>query len=176
MQLWPDRPAYRGIPVARGTVVISVFTAAPESLDALERACRIAADAHARLIIALVVPPATLEAANAGLAPINPSAAVGASERAISAEAETALRVAARYRHRPEIVHVIDADAVVELAERRQASLIVVGIHRAGFLERLFAGDPSGAVARLAGCDVLVVHTDLERVQSRAARQPAAGG
>lgn len=148
--------------------MISVFTAAPESLDALERACVIAAEAYARLVVALVVPPATLEATNSGVAPIDLSAAVGASERVISVESETVLDVAARRGHRPEIVHVIDADAVVELADRRRASLIVVGIHRAGFLERLFGGDPSGAVARLAGCDVLVVHSPRNSAQHAA--------
>jgi nucleotide-binding universal stress UspA family protein len=48
--------------------------------------------------------------------------------------------------------------AVVEVAERHDADLVVVGTSERGFLERLVFGDLSGALARAADCDVLVVH------------------
>jgi nucleotide-binding universal stress UspA family protein len=47
---------------------------------------------------------------------------------------------------------------IVDIAEQRDADLIVVGTREAGFLERLFGGSVSQGVARHARCDVLVVH------------------
>ncbi len=147
------------VPPEGVALVMAVFTTAPESLDAVERASRIASQTRAGLVVALVVPPATLESADPGLAPVAPAAAAGTPEAVVSAETAALLEVAGRYGQEPEVVQVIDAEAVVELADQRQVSLIVVGAHRAGVLERLFAGDPGGAVVRSAACDVLVVHS-----------------
>lgn len=47
---------------------------------------------------------------------------------------------------------------IVDVAEHRDADLIVVGTRQAGFLERLLGGSVSQGVARRAHCDVLVVH------------------
>jgi nucleotide-binding universal stress UspA family protein len=49
-------------------------------------------------------------------------------------------------------------DEIIEVAEKHQADLIVVGTHEPGLLERLFRGSVSQGVARRAHCDVLVVH------------------
>ena len=49
-------------------------------------------------------------------------------------------------------------DAIVELAEERNADLIVVGTREPGFFERLFGHSVSGSVQRHARCDVLIVH------------------
>jgi nucleotide-binding universal stress UspA family protein len=48
--------------------------------------------------------------------------------------------------------------AILDVAADRNADLIVVGTNEPGFFERLVAGSVSGAVARSASCDVLVVH------------------
>lgn len=50
------------------------------------------------------------------------------------------------------------AEEIVEVAERHDADLIVVGTREPGFLERLLAGSVSQGVARRAHCDVLIVH------------------
>ena len=50
------------------------------------------------------------------------------------------------------------AEAIVELAEERNADLIVVGTREPSFFERLFGSSVSESVQRRAGCDVLIVH------------------
>lgn len=50
------------------------------------------------------------------------------------------------------------SEAIVELAEERNADLIVVGTREPGFLERLLGHSVSGSVQRHAHCDVLIVH------------------
>src|SRR5207248_819732 len=54
------------------------------------------------------------------------------------------------------------ADEIVDVAEQRNADLIVVGTREPGLLERLFEGSVSQGVARRARCDVLIVHPPHE--------------
>ncbi|MGH3078647.1 MAG: universal stress protein [Gaiellaceae bacterium] len=49
------------------------------------------------------------------------------------------------------------ADAIVALADKHDADLIVVGTHERSFLDRLLHGSVSEGVSRHAHCDVLVV-------------------
>ena len=50
------------------------------------------------------------------------------------------------------------ADAILALARERDADLIVVGMRKKGFIERLVEGSVAQNVLRRAPCDVLVVH------------------
>lgn len=50
------------------------------------------------------------------------------------------------------------AEAIIALAEERNADLIVVGMRKKHFLERLVEGSVAQDVMRRATCDVLAVH------------------
>jgi len=50
------------------------------------------------------------------------------------------------------------AEAIVSLAEERHADLIVVGMRKKRFFERLVEGSVAQDVMRRATCDVLAVH------------------
>jgi nucleotide-binding universal stress UspA family protein len=50
------------------------------------------------------------------------------------------------------------AEAIVALAEERNADLIIVGMRKKGFFERLVEGSVAQDVMRRATCDVLAVH------------------
>ena len=53
------------------------------------------------------------------------------------------------------------ADAIVEVADRRGADLIVLGTRELSHVERLLGHSVSEGVQRKARCDVLIVHPDV---------------
>jgi nucleotide-binding universal stress UspA family protein len=50
------------------------------------------------------------------------------------------------------------AQGIIEVAEKHEADMIVVGTREPGFLDRVLGGDVSGTVSRHAHRDVLIVH------------------
>lgn len=123
---------------------------------ALARAAELAAAFDANVIVTSVAQVLVGAAAAHGIGPIDPAdppalhreelghAAAFLSERGIRAEYTVALGDPAK--------------AILELAESRNADLIVVGTREPGLIERLLDPSVSGAVHRKAHCDVLVVH------------------
>ncbi len=126
------------------------------SAHALERAAEIAQAEHASLIVTSIARPLPVAATSHGLGPFDPADPPEA-HRADLEHARELLEntdVSAEYE-----VEVGDpADAIVALADRREADLIVVGTHERRFLDRLLHGSVSDSVTRHAHCDVLIVH------------------
>jgi nucleotide-binding universal stress UspA family protein len=50
------------------------------------------------------------------------------------------------------------AQGIIEVADKHEADLIVVGTREPGFMDRILSGDVSEAVSRRAHRDVLIVH------------------
>jgi nucleotide-binding universal stress UspA family protein len=57
-----------------------------------------------------------------------------------------------------ELAIAFGARVIVQLAEHREADLIVAGTREPGVIERMLGLSVSGAVQRKAHCDVLAVH------------------
>ncbi|HEY8845553.1 MAG TPA: universal stress protein [Candidatus Limnocylindrales bacterium] len=114
------------------------------SRRALDRAIELAQAFGSKLVVASVAPvPAAVGRGGGALDPTDPPD-----------------------RHRDELAvatdHVkqagIAAESILDIAEERSADMIIVGTHEPGLLERLLGQSTSGAVARRAHCDVLIVH------------------
>ena len=123
---------------------------------ALARAAELATAFDSKVIVTSVAKALVGAAAARGVGPVDPvdppelhreelrHAAAFLSERGLHAEYDVALGD--------------PAEKILELAESRDADLIVVGTREAGLLGRLLDPSVSGAVQRKAHCDVLVVH------------------
>ncbi len=100
-------------------------------------------------------------------------------EETVRARAEQALERAAEAARaaglEPEtlLVEGMPADEICALAERREASLVVIGSHGFGPMHRLVFGSVSAAVLHHASCPVLVVRGDADAAPS--APGPAEG-
>jgi nucleotide-binding universal stress UspA family protein len=123
---------------------------------ALARAAELATAFDSKVIVTSVAHALVGAAAARGVGPVDPvdppelhreelrHAAAFLSERGLHAEYDVALGD--------------PAEKILELAESRDADLIVVGTREARLLGRLLDPSVSGAVQRKAHCDVLVVH------------------
>jgi nucleotide-binding universal stress UspA family protein len=147
------------------TIVVGYHGTHPSEY-ALARAAQLARTFGSRVIVADVAAPALLQAAPgaSGLMPydgfntadpgVRPDERLWQQHRARieSFLAETDVPY--------EFAGVVGqpADEIVDVAERNNADLIVVGTREPGFVERLLEGSVSQGVARRAHCDVLIVH------------------
>jgi nucleotide-binding universal stress UspA family protein len=132
---------------------------------ALDRAADLAQAFGSELIVASVITPVDL--VPVGETVTMPLAPLVAPAIDPELEAERWQEIADEARRRlgergltAEIVSPVGdaANEIVDVAEERDADLIVVGTHEPGFLDRLLAGSVSQGVARRAHCDVLIVH------------------
>ena len=144
------------------TIVVSFDESEPAE-RALARAADLAEAFGATLVVAAVaVPPVP----GPGIDAVLP----GAPERLASAATEAldladqrldrARRLLEGRGIRAEFVSDAGApaDRILELAEQRQAELIVIGVEEAGLLERLLEGSAAEDVAHRTRRDVLIVH------------------
>jgi len=137
------------------TVVVG-FEGDEASERALDRAAEIARRDGAVLIVTSIARPLASGAAARGIGPYDPAD----PPEEHRAELERARELVAARGIEAELDLGVGepADAIVALAERRGADLIVVGTHERHFLDRLLHGSVSEAVGKRAHCDVLIVH------------------
>ena len=121
---------------------------------ALERTAELAKAYKARVLVVSVSP--VLVGAGHGIGPVDPveppelhreqleTAKAELARQGIDAAAQLAIGD--------------PADSILDVAEREDADLIVVGSGHASFLAEVFGTSVSGSVQRRAHCDVLVVH------------------
>lgn len=123
---------------------------------ALERAAALARDSGATLIVASIARLLPTGAAAHGVGPFDPADPPELHDAELSHARELleAYQITAEF----DVEVGEPAEAIVALAERRGADLIVVGTHGRAFLDRLLHGSVSEGVTRHAHCDVLVVH------------------
>ena len=124
------------------TIVVAYNESDP-SERAVERAGELARLYGATLVVTSVV-PVVIDPASSGSSPELRRA--GDSLRQLGLEAE--------------LVEAIGdpAEAIVLVAERHDADLIVVGTREPSLIERLLGHSVSEQVQRRAHCDVLIVH------------------
>ncbi len=137
------------------TIVVG-YEDTDDSRRALGRAVVLAKSMDAHLIVSSVAPVLPSGAAAHGVGPYDP-----ADPPQEHREALARIRAAVEGEE-VEVEFDLEAgdpaDALVKLAERRGAHLIVVGTREPGFIDRLLNGSVSQAVARHSRCDVLIVH------------------
>ena len=130
---------------------------------ALARAIQLADAFGARVIVADVAAPEPVEAARPGAFGFMPYYTYTSGhtdellwqqhrERIEALFAETAVQ------HEFSGVVGQPVPEIIEIAERADADLIVLGTREPGILERLLEGSVSQGVARRAHCHVLIVH------------------
>lgn len=129
------------------TIVIGFDDTEPAK-RALLRASELARILGARLVVTSVAPVEELTGSTDGGAadvdlPELARARMLLEERGVEAEYQPALGEV--------------PDAIVEVAEKRGADLIVLGTREPGVVDRMLGHSVSHAVLRMAKCDVLVV-------------------
>jgi nucleotide-binding universal stress UspA family protein len=124
------------------------------SKRALERAADLTQAFGTKLVVTSVAP--ILVGAGRSAGPTDPADPVGKHLQ----ELVHARSFLAERKIEAEFVPAVGepADTIVEVAEKHNADLIVVGTREPSILERLLGQSVSGAVSRQAHCDVLIVH------------------
>jgi nucleotide-binding universal stress UspA family protein len=126
------------------------------SQRALERAAELAQAPDAELVVTSVAPVRTGMAASHGVGPWN-TADSPADHRAELDKAQQ--KLSGRDVHAEFVLGAGEpAETIIDLADERDADLIVVGTREPGMVERVLGGSVSRAVARKAHVDVLIVH------------------
>jgi nucleotide-binding universal stress UspA family protein len=138
------------------TIVVAYDGSGPAAW-ALERAAELAGASGARLVVTSVARPLPSGAAAHGLGPFDPADPPEAHEQLLQQARE--LLADRGFDAELEVAVGDVAGAIIDVADRHEADLIVVGTREPGFLDRLVGGSTSQAVSRHAHCDVFIVHS-----------------
>ena len=123
---------------------------------AVGRAVALAKAGNAHLVLASIAPALPSGAAAHGVGPYDP--ANPPAEHRLALERLRSVIEGEGLDADLEVGVGDTAQALVDLARRRNADLIVVGTREPSFLDRLLHGSVSQGVTRRAICDVLIVH------------------
>ena len=134
--------------------IVIAYDGSDASTRALERAAALARAFGSQLIVTSVAPVTTNIGRSAG-----PVDATDPPETHY-AELEDARRYLEGQSLTADFVPAIGhpAETIAQVAEEREADLVVIGTGERNILERLLGQSVSGAVAHRVHCDVLIVH------------------
>lgn len=124
------------------------------SQRALERAVQLAKAFDSELIVTSVVP--VIASIGRSTGPIDPTDPPSKHEQELGRAREHLEGHGIHAELQPAVGS--PAATIVEVAQRSDADMIVVGTHEPNVLERMFGLSVSEAVAHRAHCDVLIVH------------------
>lgn len=137
------------------TIVVGYDETEP-SKRALDRAAEIAKAFGAKLIVTSAAPVMVSPGRGAGAGAIDPTDTPEEHLAELAHAREHLAGMGVHADFQPAIGE--PAETIVQLAEERNADLIVVGTREPNVLERLLGQSVSGSVSRHAHCDVLIVH------------------
>jgi nucleotide-binding universal stress UspA family protein len=136
------------------TIVVGYDDTEP-SQRALDRAAELAKAFGAKLIVTSVA-PVLVSVGGRGLGAIDPVDTPAMHEQELEHARATLAGLGVEADFQAAIGE--PADTIVQLAEERNADMIVVGTREPNVLERLLGTSVSQSVSRHASCDVLIVH------------------
>jgi nucleotide-binding universal stress UspA family protein len=136
------------------TIVVG-YDQTPGSQVALERAATLAKALGSKLVVTSVTPLMVSIGRSGG--PIDPTDPPEKHAEELKSAREYLEGQGIEADYAPAIGE--PADAIVQLADERQAEMIVVGTREHGLAARLVGQSVSESVSHHAHCDVLIVHT-----------------
>jgi nucleotide-binding universal stress UspA family protein len=137
------------------TIVVGYDDTEPAK-RALQRAAELAGALGGKLVVTSVA-PVHIPIGHGTTGPLDPTDSPEMHDDELKAAAAVLQGLGVEAEYVPAIGE--PADTIVELADGREADLIVVGTRELGIIQRLLGHQSvSASVARHAHCDVLIVH------------------